>query len=229
MFVTTDLYFVNGLFTLAQRLILMTMMQTLIFGYILLYNEHGRDGVTLADVRALMVSDIGAVFVVMVLSLLASIFAGALLLIPGIYLFVATSLSAPVRMAEDSTAGSAISRSMELVRDHWWQTFGILVLIGIVAMLLGMIVQLPTWLIAFFTTEALARTAMDSPILLSSVVLVAEAIAVILASLLFDSVAAAQYFSLVEHKEGPGMLARIEQIGAALEEDVAADAPRPTA
>jgi hypothetical protein len=228
LLLSTESFVLNGILSVAQRVIFVTLMQTLIFGYILLYNEHGRDGVTITDLRSLVASDVGAVFVVIALSMLASIFAGVLLLIPGIYLFVATSLSAPVRMAEDSTAGSAISRSMELVRDHWWQTFGIIVLILIVAMLLSVIVQLPAWLLMLFSFEALASSAMEGTGVLGVIMTLVDVISVIIASLLIDTAVAAQYFSLVEHKEGPGMLARIEQIGVTPDDDVAATSSRPT-
>lgn len=228
LLLSTESFVLNGILSVGQRVIFVTLMQTLIFGYILLYNEHGRDGVTITDLRSLVASDVGAVFVVIALSMLASIFAGVLLLIPGIYLFVATSLSAPVRMAEDSTAGSAISRSMELVRDHWWQTFGIIVLILIVAMLLSVIVQLPAWLLMLFSFEALASSAMEGTGVLGVIMTLVDVISVIIASLLIDTAVAAQYFSLVEHKEGPGMLARIEQIGVTPDDDVAATSSRPT-
>jgi hypothetical protein len=50
-----------------------------------------------------------------------------LLIIPGVYLFVAVSLAVPVLMLEGLRGMGAISRSMSLVSGRWWQTFGRLV------------------------------------------------------------------------------------------------------
>lgn len=217
-FASSGSMLISGLLSLAQRMILLTVMQTVIVGYMLLYAERGRDGVTLADLRAMLRSDVAAVFGVITLSLIASLFASALLLIPGIYLFVATSLGPAVRMAEESTVMSAISRSIDLVRGRWWQTFGIFVLVGLVALLIGMIVQLPSYLLVLFAAEQFASTVMDYPVVAAFFLILLEGIATVIASLIIDTTLAIHYFNLVEQKEGPGMIARIAEIGVPLEE-----------
>jgi hypothetical protein len=54
-----------------------------------------------------------------------------LLIIPGIYLFVALAFAIPVLMLEGSRGMAAISRSMSLVSGRWWPTFGRL-LVGLI-------------------------------------------------------------------------------------------------
>jgi hypothetical protein len=54
-----------------------------------------------------------------------------LLIIPGIYLFVATSVAVPVLMLEGQKGMGAISRSMNLIASRWWSTFGRL-LVGLI-------------------------------------------------------------------------------------------------
>jgi hypothetical protein len=54
-----------------------------------------------------------------------------LLIIPGVYLFVALAFAIPVLMLEGLRGMGAISRSMSLVSGRWWPTFGRL-LIGLI-------------------------------------------------------------------------------------------------
>jgi hypothetical protein len=54
-----------------------------------------------------------------------------LIIIPGIYLFVALAFAVPVLMLEGLRGMGAISRSMSLVSGRWWPTFGRL-LVGLI-------------------------------------------------------------------------------------------------
>ncbi|HZA39384.1 MAG TPA: hypothetical protein VFA00_02030 [Actinomycetota bacterium] len=54
-----------------------------------------------------------------------------LLVVPGIYLMVALSVTVPALLLEDVRGGKALSRSRELVKGRWWPALGTL-LLGIV-------------------------------------------------------------------------------------------------
>jgi hypothetical protein len=64
-----------------------------------------------------------------------------LLIVPGVYLFVALSVAIPVLMIEGRTGFKALGRSRRLVSRRWWATFGRLivawVLIVLVSLILG--------------------------------------------------------------------------------------------
>jgi hypothetical protein len=59
-----------------------------------------------------------------------------LLIIPGVYLFVALAFVIPVLLLEGTRGMAAISRSMSLVTERWWATFGRL-LIGLILIIVG--------------------------------------------------------------------------------------------
>jgi uncharacterized membrane protein YjgN (DUF898 family) len=65
---------------------------------------------------------------VTVLAGLAAGLATILLVVPGIYFWIAFSLAVPVLLTEGTRGGSALGRSRSLVRDNWWRVFGITVL-----------------------------------------------------------------------------------------------------
>lgn len=64
------------------------------------------------------------------LSILSGILVGIgtiLLVIPGIYLYVAFAVSVPVLLVEGAGPAGALQRSRELVRGRWWGTLGVTV------------------------------------------------------------------------------------------------------
>jgi hypothetical protein len=54
-------------------------------------------------------------------------------LVPGIYLYVAWSVAAPVLLLEDRRGWDALKRSRELVRGRFWPTLAVLVLMTILS------------------------------------------------------------------------------------------------
>lgn len=101
-----------------------------------------------------------AMVIVSVGSLVGSIF----LLIPGIWFANTMSMVAPVIAVEGKGPVAAMRRSFELVRGNWWETFGFLLLIGLIGGTAAQVIQLvavPVFLVgnvsfAFGITIALA-------------------------------------------------------------------------
>ena len=60
-----------------------------------------------------------------------------LLVIPGVYLYVAWSVATPALMLEGLAPGAALRRSRELVKGRWWRVAGVLIVTGI---LVGVVV-----------------------------------------------------------------------------------------
>ena len=58
---------------------------------------------------------------------------GVLMVCAMCYLYPIISLSFPARMQEDISSPTSISRAFKLIKGHWWETFGLLVIIGIVS------------------------------------------------------------------------------------------------
>ena len=78
---------------------------------------------------------------VSILAGLAALAGLLLLIIPGIYIWVIFALAVPALMLEGSRGTKALGRSNQLVKDHWWQAFGFLLmayfLMFVIAFILG--------------------------------------------------------------------------------------------
>lgn len=78
------------------------------------------------------------------------------LILPGIFLAVAWSLSFPAALVEDARGAGALKRSFQLVRGRWWPVFAVLlvgaILVSVIANIIEFIVLAPV----FFTESLLA-------------------------------------------------------------------------
>lgn len=128
------------------------------------------------------------------------------LIIPGIWLFTALSLSYAALLVEDRRGTKALRRSMDLVKGRWWPVFGLLVLsyliISVVGFAIGFAVALP--IILLIDEASFAALAVEgSASLLANLVTVPFLTAVILVV----------YFDLRVRKEGFDLALLAERLG----------------
>ena len=75
------------------------------------------------------------------------------------YLYIAFALFPPVIVLERQPVMAALRRSRSLVRGAWWRTFGILLLVNVIAQLIANILSVPfvalTFLVAWLTGDDL--------------------------------------------------------------------------
>jgi Membrane domain of glycerophosphoryl diester phosphodiesterase len=79
-------------------------------------------------------------------------------LLPGIWLAVAWSVAFPVLLSEGLGGGKALGRSFRLVKGRWWSTFGTLIVMYLIVLVISLIVGglLGTALVASQDSEAVA-------------------------------------------------------------------------
>jgi hypothetical protein len=129
-----------------------------------------------------------------------------LLIIPGVYLYVAFAVAIPVLLTEGLRGRKALGRSRRLVKGRWWGTFGVVVL-G--AILVGIVEGALVGLAAVVTTLDTADPTLGSFIVNTG--------ATVLASLIATPFAAAfvvvLYFDLRVRKEAFDLQLLAQQIG----------------
>jgi hypothetical protein len=129
-----------------------------------------------------------------------------LLVVPGVYLYVAFAVAVPVLLTEGKKGRKALGRSRQLVKGRWWGTFGVVVL-G--AILVGIVEAALVGLAAVFTTIDTADPTLGSFLVNTG--------ATVLASLVATPFAAAfvvvLYFDLRVRKEAFDLQLLAQQIG----------------
>lgn len=186
-----------------------TAITVTVFSYISLYNEKGHEAPEVEEVWAYTKfyfwRMLGASIVLFALNAAAFMFC----LVPGIYLWPITSLIIATILFENSTLGYGFNRGFKLIKDRWWITFGAIFIVIVIIVALSVVLALPASLLS--AGSILFSTASQStPLLIISTFL--QSLAMIF-TVLLNIVIALSYFSLVEAKDGTGLMDKVNMIG----------------
>lgn len=206
-FFTSPTFWLTMLFSvLANAAVILTT-----YAHMKLYERTNGGEVSVADVWAEVQPAIGRVIII---SLLVSIITGVamvFLIIPGIYVGVVLSLALAVTSFEGTGFGETWDRCFKLIRDKWWSTFGLIIVMAIIVGIVGLIFAIPTAIIGFFIGAKML------PDVSTAWLVVGNVIALVGRTLLNAIIYLAigfQYTNLVERQEGRGLISAIDSIGA---------------
>jgi hypothetical protein len=206
--VFTPYYFLNLLFLLFEYMSIMIM--TLCF--MALYKQKNNQ---LPDTEEMwgyfkfyFFRIIGSSLLITLLLIVAFIFC----VVPGIYLYPIMAMVFPIIIIENASLGYAFNQSFKLIKDNWWATFGVLLVMGIILSVASGILVLPSVLFTagsflFHITRgtSVSITALVITAILKEISHVFQILSVVTTGLC--------YFNLTESKEGTGLMERINQFG----------------
>lgn len=135
-----------------------------------------------------------------------------LIIFPGIWIAIALSMLFPVIVFERKNALDAIGRSHYLVKNYWWNTLGVLLLVTIVYYLISLIFLVPSLIAGIF----LGLNGLEVEALEASPVMTAVSAVASFSYLFYPIIyiaTAFQYFNLVERKEAKGLQDKVDMIG----------------
>lgn len=196
-----------GVFMIAAML-----MYAVVNEYVVLYAARGQP-VEVSEVWMAIRQDFMMILVTSIGSIIIVALGFVLLIIPGIWLATVLSIILMVRIEERLDFGQAISRCFELVRGNWWFTFGVSMVMGIIAGFVGYVFQIPLLIL----TGVSGFVAADSVALLTIAIVIATMVGVIgrlMVNSLQTLAVAIQYYNLAERYDGLGLITRIESIGS---------------
>lgn len=180
-----------------------------IFSYINLYHEKGNVAPEVDEVWAHVKFFFWRVLWALILMGVLNMVAFAFCILPGLYLWPITSLALAVVVFENSTLGDAYKRGVKLIREHWWITFGALFIVTLVLVAISFVIVVPATLLTAGSL-LVSKTVMSTPMTIASTVL--QSLSMVFMVLPFITVALS-YFSLVEAKDGTGLMDKINMIG----------------
>lgn len=148
---------------------------------------------------------------------LGIVFGLLLLILPGIWLYVAWAFATPALLVEGIRGRKALGRSFGLVKGRWWRTFGVLVVGFILAAIVSTVVQ------AVFIIGIVAGEGNDALVLVLSAI--AGIVGLAVSTPFQAALLTVLYFDLRVRKEGFDLELLAQQIGATVEPAAAAAAP----
>lgn len=202
-----------GLYIFFAILTSLVLVST-VYSYILLYLKRQDDiPIEVDDVWLMVKSKTLKILLFSIGYGLVTVFATVLLIIPGIYVSVALMIIYIVGLNEDKGFFDSMSRSFYLVKNKWWFTFGLLIVLSLIQGFLGFLFQVPQYIAMFVIAfNSMDGNGTDS---ITEIILIVTTIISTL-NFIFYAISlvgiAFHYFSLVEQKEAKGLLDKIEAI-----------------
>ncbi|MDX1904872.1 MAG: hypothetical protein SFU27_12010 [Thermonemataceae bacterium] len=210
------------------------------YTYFLLYEKKGEKqfnlsellGATLSALSKLLVAN--TIFTLLVFLFIALITAfvatigglmlGFLMLPLGIFSIIygiRVSLYPVILLKEEKGIFSALTRSISLTKGYWWETFGIMLVLGIIAMIIS---QFVTTIFSFlglemFNAESLLGKSFNFTATLMLSYILSQFIISILTSMLSIGGIFVQYAALTADKEGAGLKDQVEKLGKTPDND----------
>lgn len=139
-----------------------------------------------------------------------------LCIVPGIYVYPALTLFAPIMILENGSFSHSFDRSFKLLKEEWWITAAVILVINLIFYAFSTMVQLPAIIImmvgAFTQGE---RTITNVYAVISSVSQQISYIFMIIPIICSSLI----YFNLVERKENLGLFQRMDSLGQNSETD----------
>ncbi len=127
-----------------------------------------------------------------------------------LYFGIAYSLGFAVLVQEEIGVVASLQRSAYLVKDKWWSTLGLSVVMGLITAIAGYVFQLPAGVV--LVLKGLNVLSGDQTVLFILTTLVATVGTTLLRALTVLALGF-QYFNLVELKEGIGLKQDLERLG----------------
>lgn len=197
-----------------------SMIITVTYTYIKLYNEGVAKETSVGDVFRLSLKKYGGVLLLGFLTFIVTMFGMFFFFLPGIFLGVTLSLSYAIYIFEDISPTSAFGRSFKLISGKWWSTFGLLFVTALMAYVVQLVFSLPFMVIYFANIFTMVEEVQNNPedptaifeMFSSGYMTVAMAISMLGAYLTYSIPLIGlgyQYSNLVERSEGRGLMNEI--------------------
>jgi hypothetical protein len=138
---------------------------------------------------------------------------------PAFYTGAVLSLAAPILVYNKLGATDAIGYSFRFVNGHWWETFGVMLVVGIITTIIGYIFSVPA-IIYFFVKMGTVLTENDPVALANSmqdpIYLALNGISYVGQFILYAVTLISNvflYFDIAEQKYGTGTNEQIDNLG----------------
>jgi len=144
--------------------------------------------------------------------------------LPGFYLGTVLSLATSIMVFEDKSIGDTFSHSFTLIKGEWWNTFGVLIVVWLLLMVLGQAFSIPAMIYQFIKMGTVMGG--DDPTEIFSIFKDPIYLALNIGSYIFQFILYSIplistvfiYFDLNEQKNLTGTFEKIESLGTTTEE-----------
>ncbi len=193
------------------------MLFAIVYEYLGAYHRNEHNGITTAD---LWRRSLAQIWSYLGMTILMGILLGigfVLCILPGIYAAVALSFTFMAHAIERTDVLASMKRSNDLVKERWWETFGLIFIVVLIQSVISYALMLPTTIISFVVgvnsfidvEEGSAPDLSWYPIFMAITVMLNMIVTLLTAPIMAISMGL-KYFSVVEEKEGLSIRQKIQ-------------------
>ncbi|MGB4776559.1 MAG: hypothetical protein WBP45_15380 [Daejeonella sp.] len=181
-----------------------------VISFVALYIQKGNIAPTVEEVwvyfKYYFFKTFGSSFVIVLFMILCF----ACCIIPGIYVFPAMSLFYPVLIIENGTFSYSFKRAFKLLKEEWWVTAAVLLVIWIITYIFMTIISAPALVLGMINTFTGTEKTLSN--IYAIVLAVSQYLALVF--IIIPVVCGTMcYFNLVERKENTGLMSRMDSLG----------------
>ncbi len=199
-------------------LIFAFLLPAIAYTYVAHYVNDGFGNFDFRDIRRTIRNHVWRILGVGLISTIFIVIGFFLCILPGIYLLVPLSMSLIILLHEENSVIDTIERCFQLVRDNWWQSFGILFVLWLISYMIQTVFIIPQF--ALILGAALMGESTDMSRELGITVfgglflltLLIQYVGVFFTSVYMYVGISFQYFNLMEDQSRSSLIDRIDQI-----------------
>lgn len=203
-----------------------SIIPTISYGYMKAYQHNMPEDITVAKVTRgfgkRYISMLGFIIIALVLVFFSSIF----LILPGIYMFTVLSLGFAIVAFEDANPFTAIGRCFTVIKDHFFNTLLLVIVVGLIAYVVSGLFSLPQaamffiWSFSSLQEGTINTSEMPGYMQALSIAFsVFQTFGTIIAYSLVYIAISYQYANLIERRESRGLMSRIGKMDMEQQED----------
>lgn len=198
------------LFIVVINILTQASANIVVLSYVALYIKKGNEAPLLEEVWSYYKFFILRVFGSTIGIFIFMVLAFMLCILPGIYIFPAMMIFFPIMILENASFSFSFERSFKLLKDEWWSTAAVVLVLFVIFYMCSLIFQMPAIVVEQLgtithTTSELKQVYQIGAAIFSQLAEVFAIIPIVGGALI--------YFHLVEKKESAGLLERIETFG----------------
>lgn len=187
---------------------------TSILAYIKSY-VAGRGIINYDEVRQTIKEKMVSLFIMSIIISIISTIGTFLCILPGIYFIITLSMAAPILIFQERGMFDSIGDAFNFIKGHWWDTFGMMLVIGILIIIVNWILNLPMDYYVKANIKTLETT--DVMEIIADPIYIVFIIVSFLMSFLFNIISTTSgafiYFD-IEEQENPSTPDIINEIGS---------------
>ncbi|MCW3784972.1 hypothetical protein [Plebeiibacterium sediminum] len=126
------------------------------------------------------------------------------------YVMIVFSFILIVKVNEDEPYLESVGRCFYLIKGHWWETFGLVIIAAIIGWALSLALTIPVT--SYVTAKGFLSDSKSIDMVPAIIVSVASTITTIISTPILPLILSFQYFSLCDHKDNASLIDRIKNI-----------------